>query len=134
MINWSPVGRDATDIERDAFIDLDTKEDVRNKLRESLRVRLDASGLHETDLNLGGSTSIDVHPHGWDKTHALRHCGDKTVWFVGDKCAPGGNDWSLWSALQPMNRSFITSGPDHTAQIVREKIMPAIRKDSLPHD
>ena len=129
MINWSPVGRDAQDAEREAFIELDIKEDVRNTLRDALRVRLDASGLHGTDLNLGGSTSIDIHPTGWDKTHALRHCGDRQPWFVGDKCEPGGNDWSLWSALQPEGRSFSTTGPDQTMHIVREKIMPAIRKD-----
>ena len=81
MINWSPVGRDAQDKERSAFVKLDQESNVRNKLREFLRVRLDASGLHETELNLGGSTSIDIHPVGWDKTHALRHFDDQTIFL-----------------------------------------------------
>ena len=130
MLNWSPVGRDAGDMERAAFIKLDKEMGVRNKLREFLRVRLDASGLHETDLNLGGSTSIDIHPTGWDKTHALTHCGDAKVWFVGDKCMPGGNDWSLYEALRQQGRSFSTRDPEQTEQIVREQIIPVIREEN----
>ena len=128
MINWSPVGRDAHDFERSEFMRLDKKEGVRNMLRESLRVRLDASGLHSTDLNLGGSTSIDIHPTGWDKTHALRHTGDADVWFVGDKCMPGGNDASLYNALRQTGRSYSTESPAQTRQIIAEKIMPAIKE------
>ena len=106
-----------------------TKEGVRNMLRESLRVRLDASGLHSTDLNLGGSTSIDIHPTGWDKTHALRHTGDADVWFVGDKCMPGGNDASLYNALRQTGRSYATESPAQTRQIIAEKIIPAIEEN-----
>lgn len=131
MINWSPVGRDAKDKDREAFMKLDDEKDVRNKLRESLRVRLDDSGLHETDLNLGGFTSIDIHPTGWDKTHALRHCGNAKVWFVGDKCMVGGNDHTLYKHLTPHSRSFSTTGPEETEEIIRDHIMPHIeRKES----
>ena len=129
MINWSPVGRDAHDFERSEFIKLDKQADVRNTLSESLRVRLDASGLHSTDLNLGGSTSIDIHPTGWDKTHALRHCHENAdVWFVGDKCNPGGNDASLHNALRQTGRSYATESPEQTQQIIKEKIIPTIEE------
>ena len=123
-VNWSPVGRDAKIPERDAFIKLDTKEKIREKLREALRARLGASGLDDLEFNLGGSTSIDIHPTGWDKTYALRHCANRTVWFVGDMCQPGGNDYSLWQALAPEGRAFATTGPIETVKIVKENILP----------
>ena len=128
MINWSPVGRDAKEAERDAFVKLDTEEMIRERLCESLRVRLDASALCDLDLNLGGSTSIDIHPIGWDKTHALRHTGDRRVWFVGDKCTPGGNDHSLWSQLSTAGRGFNSTGPEETRRIVQEIILPDIQR------
>ena len=131
MLNWSPVGRDACTPERDAFIKLDLEEGIREGLCEALRVRLDATDLREFDLNLGGSTSIDIHPRGWDKTHVLHHLEGRRVWFIGDKCTPGGNDYPLWSALAPTGRAFSTSGPEETLKIIREHIIPGItRNDS----
>ena len=128
MVNWSPVGRDAKTSERDAFVKLDEEEMVREGLCEALRVRLDASGLHSIDLNLGGATSIDIHPAGWDKTHALNHFGDRRVWFVGDKCEPGGNDHTLWAQLSAAGRGFTTNGPEETERLVREVILPGVKR------
>ena len=128
MLNWSPVGRDANTPEREAFIKLDIEEGIRESLCEALRVRLDATDLREFDLNLGGSTSIDIHPRGWDKTHVLRHLEGKRVWFVGDKCTPGGNDYPLWSALASTGRAFCTIDPSDTVRIIREHIMPGIKR------
>ena len=128
MVNWSPVGRDAKTDERNAFMKLDLEETIRESLCEALRVRLDASGLHEIEFNLGGATSIDIHPTGWDKTHALNHFGDRRVWFVGDKCEPGGNDHSLWAQLSPAGRGFTTTGPEETERLVREVILPGVER------
>jgi len=125
MLNWAMVGRDAESSERTRFIDLDQSKNIRMHMRDALRVRLDTSGIPGIDLNLGGSTSIDIHPNGWDKTHALRHCtGD--VWFVGDKCTPGGNDYSLWKKLGA-NKGFSTTGPKETIRIINEIIIPGIQ-------
>lgn len=127
MVNWSPVGREAETLQREAFIGLDKKFKVREKLRDSLAEHLRHLKLCDIDLKLGGSTSIDIHPSGWDKTHALKHCKDKTVWFIGDKCKPGGNDHSLWAHLNDKGRSFETNGPENTSRIVVENILPCIQ-------
>ena len=115
MINWSPIGRDASHEDRAAFALEDTDKNLRKHLCDCLRVRLDDSDLRTTDLALGGTTSIDIFPKGWDKTYALRHLDPGLeVWFWGDKCAPQGNDHTLWKLLQPTGRSFATTGPEET--------------------
>ena len=128
MLNWSPVGREAQSHQRDQFIILDKKHNIRKLLCESLREWLDITGFCDVDLLLGGSTSIDIHPSGWDKTHALRHCGPGNIWFVGDKCTPHGNDYSLWKVVSADNRGFSTKGPNETFQIIRDIILPGIQK------
>ena len=123
MINWSPIGRDASHEVRATFSAEDNKKDLRKHLCDCLRVRLDASDLRTTDLALGGSTSIDIFPRGWDKTYALQHIDPQVkVWFWGDKCQPGGNDHALWAHLQPESRSFEVKSPDEALRSVRELI------------
>ena len=87
---------------------------------------MDASGLHEIDLTLGGSTSIDIYPKGWDKTHALRHLGNATAWFAGDKCIPGGNDYTLYTKLAPTGRVKHVSSPDETIDWIKNTVIPQI--------
>jgi phosphomannomutase len=126
MVNWSLPGRDAGPLERAKFEELDKKHAVRQRSRSVLQESLDTGDLSDIELTLGGVTSIDIYPNGWDKTHALTHCGNHRVWFVGDKCHPGGNDRSLWQKLEPMGRGFMTTGPTETKQIIRNMILPSI--------
>lgn len=115
MANWCMIGRDASHEDRATFTFEDKNNNLRKHLRECLRVRLDASDLHMIDLTLGGSTSIDIFPKGWDKTYALRHIDPALkVWFWGDKCMPGGNDHALYQELQKHNRSFSVESPEET--------------------
>lgn len=117
MLNWSMIGRDASHEVRDAFSLEEASKPIRKHLRECLRVRLDDSGLHGIDLTLGGSTSIDIFPKGWDKTYALKHlAAGVDSWFWGDKCHALGNDHALWKALQPFGRSFAVDTPEDTLQ------------------
>ena len=127
MVNWSPVGRDAKPLERAAFEELDRQKNVRDSLCTELRAQLDILGLEGVVFALGGATSIDIYPQGWDKTHALNHCADREVWFVGDKCDPGGNDHTIWKKLNKEGRAYTTSGPAETKRIIEEEILPAVR-------
>ena len=122
LINWSMIGRDATNEQRAAFSMFDSDTNLRDKLRESLRVRLDTSGLREIECVTGGATSIDIYPRGWDKTHALRHFEDHDVWFWGDRCSPGGNDFALYEALGPGKRSFAVEGPNDLEDSLRNNL------------
>ena len=77
-------------------------------------------------FSLGGSTSIDIYPHGWDKTYALNHYDDNNLfWFVGDRCLQEtGNDKALYDKLNSIrkNTAFQTNGPSQTIQLIKDII------------
>ena len=85
--------------------------------------------LLQIDLKiaLGGSTSFDIYPTGWDKTYVISHLAEyDNIYFVGDRCGPGGNDYELYQMISNIfpNNSFIT---DSTASTI--KIIETIKKE-----
>jgi phosphomannomutase len=122
MLNWSMIGRDADTELRAKFKDIDSKLKIREKLHNSLVVHMNASGLVGIECALGGTTSIDIYPKGWDKTHALKHIPGSDVWFWGDSCGENGNDRALWEALGPGVKSFEISGPDECIESLRTNL------------
>ena len=124
MVNWCPIGRSAEWKEREDFIKLDNehgKHSLRKEYLDRLRVKLDRSGWgQQVVCTLGGDTSFDIYPVGWDKTFAMRHFEDKRVWFVGDRCDEGGNDKALYDLLKAENRSFKTTGPLSTKEVIKK--------------
>ena len=82
-----------------------------------LRSILDANEMQDITVKLGGDTSFDIYPRGWDKTYALRHFDDRNIWFVGDRAhSPKGNDYEIFQACGA--RSYHTSVPEETRDIV----------------
>ena len=75
--------------------------------------------------NLGGETSFDIFPVGWDKTYALSHFPDSKIWFLGDRCGDNGNDKEIFDALQP-ECSFWVDGTQHTKEILEELLIPKL--------
>jgi len=117
MINWSPSGRNATNKERDQFIEFDKKYDFRRRNLSQFRTHLKLNDLSDITIKLGGDTSFDIYPNGWDKTYALRYFEDCNVWFVGDRARDAnGNDYEIHNACAP--RSFHTDGPITTDSII----------------
>ncbi|HIL26184.1 MAG TPA: hypothetical protein EYG21_02145, partial [Nitrospinaceae bacterium] len=118
LINFCPVGRNATDSDRNSFIKYDNLFNLRSWYLEKLRVKLVMGGLSNLSVTLGGSTSFDIYPIGWDKTFSLKHFSGNRAWFIGDKCDGDGNDRKLYEALEASGRSFKTSGPKRTREII----------------
>ena len=118
MINWCPMGRDATFSFRRDFEEVDSSLGVREELKLLLDNRLKESGIDNIVSALGGNTSIDIYPDGWDKTYCLNHINTDNVWFVGDRCLPGENDYSLYQKLKPVRRSFRTDSTSTTMKII----------------
>jgi phosphomannomutase len=117
MINWSPSGRNANNEQREQFIEFDKKYDFRKRNLLQFRAFLESNDLGGITIKLGGDTSFDIYPEGWDKTYALRYFKDSSVWFVGDRArTPDGNDYEIHKACEP--RSFHTDGPITTDSIV----------------
>ena len=98
MVNWCPIGRSSKRDARNAFKVLDDNLKIRNKYFEILSTEIKNRNIPLT-LKLGGDTSFDIYPHGWDKTYALRHFSqtDWDFWFVGDRCYPEGNDYEIFT-------------------------------------
>ena len=121
LVNWSPIGRAANDDERKSWIERDNEKEIRKYYSRLLSENFLLHDIKATAA-LGGSTSIDIYPQGWDKTYALQHCADKDVYFTGDKCEPGGNDWHIYEALKGSGKAFKVQSPEDTIKVIEKLI------------
>jgi len=118
MINWCPIGRNANTSQREEFKKIDREEDLRNRVLSELRSVLALKELiNKVTIKLGGDTSFDIYPTGWDKTHGLKHFHGWDIWFVGDRCDEDGNDYEIYQAC--MGKSYVSSGPSNTQEIIQ---------------
>lgn len=119
LLNWCPIGRDADNSQRRIFEELDKEKGIREKLKENFQMYLTNYVVGGT-IALGGSTSFDIYPNGWDKTYVLRHLEEyDEIYFIGDRCREGGNDKALYDALSVKpKRAFETTNTDQTREII----------------
>jgi len=122
MMNWCPIGREAGHDDREIFERIDESTNLRMGTLVTLRERLRILSKRLT-VKLGGSTSFDIYPEGWDKSYVLKHFPSDVVWFVGDRCDPMGNDFEIYEALKPFGRSMKVMSCDQTPGLVDEIIM-----------
>lgn len=118
MINISPIGRNASNAERNEFEQFDKEHNIRSKFVEALKQEFPDYGL---TYSIGGQISFDVFPTGWDKTYCLQHVADegfKTIHFFGDKCYQGGNDWEIYSDERTEGHSV--KNPEETVKILKD--------------
>lgn len=123
MINVSPVGRNASTAERDAFEAFDKQSGVRAAMVAALKQAFPDLGL---TYSIGGQISFDVFPTGWDKTYALQHVEAEkargteytTIHFFGDKTYKGGNDYEIYEDPRTVGHAVQT--PEDTARILKE--------------
>ena len=130
MINWCPIGRNANKDQRAKFIELDKSifPSLRTRESEKIKYKVNLRCNKKVVVKLGGETSFDIYPQGWDKTYALRHFPDYTCWFVGDRCGEGGNDKEIFDFLVKDMRAFATTGTNKTALVIN-KIIEEIKND-----
>ena len=120
MLNWCPSGRDSGKKERDKFVELDSQWMIRETYLDRLKSKLPKN----VTAALGGETSVDIYPTGWDKTYALKHFSGYRVFFVGDKCTGVGNDRTICEATG--KNCFPTSGVSETVDIINQILIPLI--------
>ncbi len=127
MINWCPIGRNAMNHDRERFTDFDKSFGVssfRRTVLEQLKEEFDNAKIPVT-IKLGGETSFDIYPNGWDKTFALSHFPEHEIYFLGDRCGDNGNDKEIYDKLQPKNSFWVKDTKD-TKKIIEEIIIPRI--------
>jgi len=123
MINVSPVGRNASNEERNAYEKFDKEHHIREKFIEEIKKEFPDSGL---TYSIGGQISFDVFPTGWDKTYCLQHVAAEkdrpdgvdytTIHFFGDKTFKGGNDYEIYTDPRVIGHS-VTNPEDTMAQV-----------------
>lgn len=81
--------------------------------------------LPDLNVRIAGATSIDVARRGIDKAFAVKElarlhsCDVSDIIFVGDRMAPGGNDYP---AALAGTRAVSVDGPHQTDEIMRDFI------------
>jgi len=126
MLNWCPIGRQAGSRERSDWVTLDNKNGIRKHFLNQLKEAIENKN-YEVEVALGGSTSFDIFPKGWDKTYALTHLDEyEDIYFVGDKCQEDGNDKALYDLLHQDGNSFETNSPEKTIEIIDNLIKKII--------
>jgi phosphomannomutase len=94
MINFSIVGRNCTQQQREAYYAYDQKSQERKKLIQKIKTTQE-----NIDAVIGGQISIDIYPIGKNKSQIL-HLINGNIHFFGDRIEPGGNDYDLAKMLQ----------------------------------
>lgn len=99
MVNFSIVGRNATQAQRKAYAKYDAEHLERHAIVERLKEE-----YPKLDFVIGGAVSIDIFNIGNDKSQIVERYfneaieGNKIV-FVGDRIPFPGNDYALATAL-----------------------------------
>ena len=129
MINWCPIGRNATSGDREFFVEYDKsfQPSLRERYIERLQHYIGLKRILNVEVKLGGDTSFDIFPSGWDKTYALKHFPFYNHWFVGDRCGTNGNDKEIYDFLNHQNRAHETTSPKETGEITK-RIIDEIQK------
>tara|TARA_R100000234_G_scaffold92163_1_gene60325 strand:+ start:499 stop:1350 length:852 start_codon:yes stop_codon:yes gene_type:complete len=94
MVNFSVVGRDCSDEQREDYF----RYDLQSKEREIIASLINKQWV-DIEAVIGGQISIDIAPRGNDKSQVLKHImkeqPNKKYFFVGDRTMEGGNDYPL---------------------------------------
>jgi len=117
MMNISPIGRNCSREERNAFEEYDNQAKVREKMVDAMKAEFEHLDM---TFSIGGQISFDVFPRGWDKTYCLKYVPESftNVHFFGDKTHKGGNDHEIYE--HPRTQGHAVKGPEDTMRICKE--------------
>lgn len=76
MLNISPIGRNCTQEERNAFHAYDKEHHIRTSFVAAFKAAFPELPL---TYSIGGEISFDVFPNGWDKTCTFKSYHDSTL-------------------------------------------------------
>ena len=121
LLNWCPIGRNATQSERKVWEKLDKNSRIRKIIISKVKEFIETINC-DIKVKLGGDTSFDIFPTGWDKTYPIEHTSYfddyDSIYFIGDRCQPNGNDYELYN--HPRVVGFETESPEMTIEIVNK--------------
>ena len=123
MVNFSIVGRNCTQEQREHFFQWDNEKGERKKISTFLKHK-----FKDLDAVLGGQISIDIYPKGKDKSQILdiieqeRLVKPDEYIFIGDRTEKGGNDYPLALLMDNTDNCdfYQTDGWEHTQKILEK--------------
>jgi phosphomannomutase len=135
LINWCLAGRKADQVVRKAFATADHEHNIRANFIDILRLKFEEIRKKETKTftaRVGGQTSIDIYPEGWDKLFSLKHFDPVKCRFIGDSCYGDGNDQPLFSYFLEKGSAWCVSSPVQTEEIIRDLILTESKFNKCP--
>jgi phosphomannomutase len=124
MINFSLIGRNATQEQRTEYANDPEAQRIRSNVCEYLKNLFDGQNLG-IEICLGGQISMDIQPKGRDKRQAVSWLRERLptnkITFYGDRTEKGGNDHTV--ANEVLNCGGIVhqvSGWQHTEQLLKK--------------
>jgi len=123
MVNFSIVGRNCTQEQREEFFKWDNEKGERRKISIFLKQK-----FKDLDAVLGGQISIDIYPKGMDKSQILdiitqeRLVQPSEYIFIGDRTQIGGNDYPLAKLMRETDDCdyYQTESWEKTKQILEK--------------
>lgn len=135
-LNYCPIGRDSEFSNREKFIELDKKFYIREQILYQLEQSFYMMGLNnQIEVVLGGQTSLDIYPRGWDKTLALNKVNPMSfnkILFFGDHCDKNQNDHSIYKAVGNLHngKSYWVKSEKETVAILESYFNETYKKKS----
>jgi len=125
MVNFSVVGRDCTQEQREDYFEWDKRMGERNIT--CMEIKGTYPGI---DAVVGGQISIDIYPKGMDKSQVLnvieqeRLVPPSEYIFIGDGIENYGNDYPLAELMDNTEICdwYHTKGWEHTKEILESLI------------
>lgn len=124
VLNWCPIGRNANDKQRSLWCEKDSLNGIREAFLMRLRKKIDTDDI---TIKLGGETSFDIYPKGWNKTFPIEKIpftSYEKVYFAGDRCLKNGNDEELFNYLNKKEncKGIQVSSPTETILVIKETL------------
>jgi phosphomannomutase len=106
LLNFSIVGRKATTVQRQMYVEWDEHTCEREELVREF------NDLFTKEYNIvaqaGGETGIDINPVGMGKEQIVKDLNERDrIYFFGDRIRSGGNDHALAIAVANMPHGVI---------------------------
>ena len=125
MVNFSIVGRDCTQEQRDEYFKWDKEKGERKIIAQAVKEK-----FPDLDAVIGGQISIDIYPKGNDKSQVLdiieqeRLVKPNKIIFIGDGINNKGNDYPLAKLMDEISYCdwYDTNDWEHTKQILESLI------------
>ena len=125
MVNFSVVGRDCTQEQREEYFEWDKQSLERKIIAQAIKEK-----FPNLDAVIGGQISIDIYPKGMDKSQVLnvieqeRLVPSSEYIFIGDGIENYGNDYPLAHLMNNIEGCdwYHTKGWKHTKEILENLI------------